>query len=317
MEEWGDYDDEEEATRPVWKRPVLWVAAVAVLAAIAGIAYVALNKDDSTPNQPVTLASTPTTDGANVSTPATTAARATTTAGSAGSSTSAASTTIAESTTEESSTAAPTTVADTVPATTAAAPDTTVAAAPLAAPTYSTLPDGSPAPIIAVFSEQDITLTGSVPDQASKDKLQALAIANSKFPVPVKNLLTIDPTVPIGIGVRVVELTSARFAPNSAKIEGLHALELDRIVSVMNALPNVTALIIGHADQIGSDAQNFKISAERAAAVVTYIASKGISPSRLSSRAVGDTDLLTLNDDAASLALNRRTEIVFYGLLSS
>ena len=90
-----------------------------------------------------------------------------------------------------------------------------------------------------------------MPTQEAKDKLQALAIANSKFPVPVQNLLTIDPTVPIGIGVRVVELTSARFEPNSAKVQGFHALELDRIVSIMNALPNITAMIIGHADQIG------------------------------------------------------------------
>jgi outer membrane protein OmpA-like peptidoglycan-associated protein len=142
-------------------------------------------------------------------------------------------------------------------------------------------------------------------------------IAYSKNPVPVNNLLTIDPTVPPNIGVRVVELTSARFEPNSAVVAGFHALELDRIVSVMGALPNISALVIGHADQIGSDAQNFKISAERATAVVNYVVSKGVAPSRLSSRAVGDTDLLTLNDDAASLALNRRTEIVFYGLLQS
>ena len=85
----------------------------------------------------------------------------------------------------------------------------------------------------------------------------------------------------------------------------------------MNALPNVTALVIGHADQIGSDAQNFKISADRAAAVVNYMVSKGVSPSRLASRAVGENDLLTLNDDAASLALNRRTEFVLYGLLGA
>ncbi|MFT3852350.1 MAG: OmpA family protein [Ilumatobacteraceae bacterium] len=156
-----------------------------------------------------------------------------------------------------------------------------------------------------------------VPSEDAKNKLQALSIANSKFPVPVTNLLTVDPSVPIGIGVRVVELTSSRFPANSSKVEGDHAHELDRIVSVMNALPNVTALIIGHADQIGSQATNFKLSADRAAAVVNYLVSKGISAERLSSRAVGDADLLTLNDDAASLALNRRTEIIFYGLLSS
>jgi hypothetical protein len=30
---------------------------------------------------------------------------------------------------------------------------------------------------------------------------------------------------------------------------------------------------------------------------------------------VGEADLLTLNNDDAALALNRRTEFVFYGLL--
>ena len=85
----------------------------------------------------------------------------------------------------------------------------------------------------------------------------------------------------------------------------------------MNALPNVTALVIGHSDQVGNSASNFKLSADRASAVVDYMVFNGISPERLSSRAVGDTDLLTLNDDAASLALNRRTEFVLYGLLSA
>jgi len=48
---------------------------------------------------------------------------------------------------------------------------------------------------------------------------------------------------------------------------------------------------------------------------VNYLASQGIDPSRLSSRAVGEADLLSINNDAASLALNRRTEFIFYGLL--
>ena len=83
----------------------------------------------------------------------------------------------------------------------------------------------------------------------------------------------------------------------------------------MNALPNVTALVIGHADQRGSELTNYEISEERADAVVDYIAGHGIEPSRLSSRAVGETDLLTLNNEPAALELNRRTEFVFYGLL--
>ena len=84
----------------------------------------------------------------------------------------------------------------------------------------------------------------------------------------------------------------------------------------MNALPNVTALVIGHADQIGTDAQNFKISAERAAAVVNYLVAKG-RPSCPAVVPGGRRHGPANNDDAASLALNRRTEFVIYGLLTS
>ena len=48
---------------------------------------------------------------------------------------------------------------------------------------------------------------------------------------------------------------------------------------------------------------------------MNYMVSQGIDPARLASRAVGENDLLTLNDDAAALALNKRTEFVLFGLL--
>ena len=57
------------------------------------------------------------------------------------------------------------------------------------------------------------------------------------------------------------------------------------------------------------------ISEDRADAVVNYLASQGVAPGRLASRAVGEADLLTLNNDDAALALNRRTEFVLFGLL--
>ena len=226
-------------------------------------------------------------------------------------------TTAAPSTTVASSTtAAPTTTAAST--TTRAprprpAPTTTAAPRPV---TYDTMPDGTPAPLVAVFDVSQITLTGAVPDQAAKDRAQALALANAKpGQGNIANFLTINPDVPRSIGVRVVELTSARFPEGSAEVRPAHALELDRVVSIMNALPKITALVIGHADQRGDEATNYALSEQRADSVVNYVASKGIPPSRLSSRAVGEADLLTLNNDDAALALNRRTELVFYGLL--
>ena len=146
------------------------------------------------------------------------------------------STTVA--TTGAAATVAPGPPASDTPATTTPAP---VAATPGEA-TYETLPDGTPAPVVALYDVSKITLTGAVPDQAAKDRLQILAIANAKpGQDTVENFLTINPSVPRHVGVRVVELTSVRFPEASAEVLPPHALELDRVVSIMNALPNVTA----------------------------------------------------------------------------
>jgi outer membrane protein OmpA-like peptidoglycan-associated protein len=180
---------------------------------------------------------------------------------------------------------------------------------------YPTLPDGSPEPVLAIFDTNTITLSGAVPSEAAKERLAALAIANSKTPAELLDLMTINPAVPINVGVRVLELTSTRFPEGSAEIRPEHAAEFDRVANVLNALPNVTVLVVGHADQRGDEERNYRLSEERAQAVVNYLVSKGIAASRLSSRAVGESDLLSIADDDAALALNRRTEFVFYGLL--
>ena len=83
----------------------------------------------------------------------------------------------------------------------------------------------------------------------------------------------------------------------------------------MNAFPNLTVVVVGHADQRGSDATNLVLAQRRADAVVAYLTSLGIEGSRLSARSVGEADLLTVDDDEASLALNRRTEFIIFGLL--
>lgn len=59
----------------------------------------------------------------------------------------------------------------------------------------------------------------------------------------------------------------------------------------MTALPHTTVVVVSLADQRGVDA------------------------SRLSFRAVGEADLLSLNNDEASLALNRLTEFIISGAL--
>jgi outer membrane protein OmpA-like peptidoglycan-associated protein len=181
---------------------------------------------------------------------------------------------------------------------------------------YPTSPDGTPLPLVVIFDVEAITISGQVPSEAARARLSALAKANSQFPdAEVIDNMVVNPAVPISVGARVIELNSARFPEGSAEILPEHALELDRVVAVMKALPNISVVVVGHADQRGDDARNFAISDERARAVVNYLRYLGISPTRLSSRAAGESDLLSIGDDDAALALNRRTEFIFYGLL--
>jgi outer membrane protein OmpA-like peptidoglycan-associated protein len=224
-------------------------------------------------------------------------------------------TTTAQGPTAADATALPTTSTTTSVPVVGRGPGTAAAPTGSAGAPPATLPDGSAAPVVAIFDVDTITLAGAVPDQAAADRLTALAVANSKTPAAVINLLTIDSAVPDGVGIRVVELNSSRFPAGSADVLPAHGAELDRMAAVMNALPNVTVLVIGPADQVGSEQNNFALSEQRARAVVHYLVDQGIDASRLSSRAVGESDLLSVDDDATSLALNRRTEFVVYGAL--
>jgi outer membrane protein OmpA-like peptidoglycan-associated protein len=321
------YDDEEGGGRSTGRIAL----ALAVVAAVGLIGWFVVlprvNDDDGNTVTPLDAAATsvaagPTTTESGDAPPTTASEPAGSAAGTVAPTTDAGPPPTATSTTTTTTTApvavAPTTAA---PTTTAARATTTTVrqrSRPRnrAAPSYPTLPDGSPVPVVAIFDVETITLSGTVPSRKAKRRLETLAIANSKFPdASVVSFLAINPDVPLNVGVRVVELTSARFPPASDEIRPEHALEFDRVVTVMSALPNVTALVIGHADQRGDPESNFAISEARARAVVSYLIGKGLAAGRLSSRAVGEADLISLNSDEAALALNRRTEFVFYGLL--
>ena len=69
--------------------------------------------------------------------------------------------------------------------------------------------------------------------------------------------------------------------------------------------------IEGHTDNVGAAAYNQKLSEQRAAAVLQFLAGQGISPSRMSAEGFGDTQPLASNADEAGRAKNRRVVIRF------
>lgn len=183
--------------------------------------------------------------------------------------------------------------------------------------TYPTRLDGSPEWVTVIYDADSITLKGVVPDDAAKERLQALAVANGRpeQQATVNNQVTLNPAMPREVGIRVVELTSTRFPPGSDEILMPHAAEINRVVNAMGTLPNTTVLVIGHADQQGDEVVNYVLSRDRANAVQAYLISQGIAPERVMATAVGEEELLSLDDDEAALALNRRTEFVLFNLL--
>lgn len=197
-------------------------------------------------------------------------------------------------------------------------PSNTPATSPSVAPgtPYVMQPDGSPQPVVAIFDTSTITLTGELPSQDAVTKLEAFAVANTQTPARIINNLIINPGVPLNVGVRLIELNWARFPSGSATILADQAAELSRVVRLLNASPHVSVLVVGHADQIGTENLNYPLSVDRAQAVVNYLIFSGISAARISSRGVGSSDLLTAAGDDVALALNRRTEFIFSGLLA-
>jgi outer membrane protein OmpA-like peptidoglycan-associated protein len=213
--------------------------------------------------------------------------------------------------------AAPTTAPPTAAPATTAAPTTTAAATAAPQSAASTvLPGGSPPPVLIVFDGDAITVSGAVRSAAAASRLSTLAEAYSKTPnARIVNNLVVDPHTPDTVGVRVIEMNAERFPTGVNTVSPEYALGLSRVVAVMKATPTLSVLVVGHADQRGASNQNLALSQARASAVLEYLVSQGIGPDRLSARGVGDQDLLTQQSDAAGLALNRRTEFVFFGLL--
>jgi outer membrane protein OmpA-like peptidoglycan-associated protein len=84
---------------------------------------------------------------------------------------------------------------------------------------------------------------------------------------------------------------------------------LQSIANIMKEYPNTTFHIEGHTDSRGSDAYNMKLSKERAASVMNYLTTIGMTANRLTSEGYGEARPVATNNTAAGRQQNRRVEI--------
>jgi outer membrane protein OmpA-like peptidoglycan-associated protein len=116
------------------------------------------------------------------------------------------------------------------------------------------------------------------------------------------------PLEPIEANAKVI-LKNVFFDTKKTELKPESISELDNVVRLMNENPNMKILISGFTDNVGTPADNLKLSNGRALSVVNYLVAKGVKKDRLSYKGFGETNPIAANDTEDGRAMNRRTEL--------
>lgn len=90
----------------------------------------------------------------------------------------------------------------------------------------------------------------------------------------------------------VIRIENIYYDYNKSDIRPDAAIELDKVVALLNKYPTMKIELRSHTDARGKDEYNLKLSDSRAKSAVKYIESKGIAASRLVAKGYGEKELL-------------------------
>lgn len=163
-----------------------------------------------------------------------------------------------------------------------------------------------------------------------------ISVEKEKFDTATKSFKTSDianyvNTVPMGIkkrskliveedGVLKIKIGLIYFDLDKSYIRNDAAVELNKIVFLMQEYPNMVIKIESHTDSRANDAYNEALSDRRAKATRDYIVSQGIASERISSAiGYGEKQLVNNCDNATQCSdakhdLNRRSEFIILKL---
>lgn len=113
----------------------------------------------------------------------------------------------------------------------------------------------------------------------------------------------------VGEGIKLVLNENAvRFDTNKSSLTAAAKANLDKLIPVFQEYADTNITIFGYTDSTGSADYNLKLSGERAAAVKSYLASKGLVASRFSVTGLGIVDPIADNATPEGRSKNRRVE---------
>ena len=142
----------------------------------------------------------------------------------------------------------------------------------------------------------------SLSEQASLDKPYQLQI--ELYPIPKET------TAALPEKAKPIILKNVFFESGSADLKSTSIAELTRLKELLEEHPTLNIQINGHTDNVGSDADNLKLSNDRAKAVQDYLIQNGIAANRLRYKGYGEDQPIDTNDTEDGRRNNRRTEFV-------
>ncbi|AFM03496.1 outer membrane protein/peptidoglycan-associated (lipo)protein [Bernardetia litoralis DSM 6794] len=106
-----------------------------------------------------------------------------------------------------------------------------------------------------------------------------------------------------------LNLHNVQFKQGTSKLLPKAYPDLEQLLAILKKYPKMKISLAGHTDNIGLHTVNLRLSGERVRTVQNYLVSKGISRSRIQTRAHGGKYPIASNTDEATRKLNRRVEI--------
>ena len=118
---------------------------------------------------------------------------------------------------------------------------------------------------------------------------------------------------PVAVSEKMSFAAEALFDFDKAIVKPEGKRALDELLSKLEGMNTDVMVTVGHADAIGTDDYNQKLSLRRAEAVKAYLVSKGIEQSRVYTEGKGESQPVADNSTSAGRAKNRRVTVEVVG----
>ncbi|MEN9639733.1 MAG: hypothetical protein RLZZ262_1602 [Bacteroidota bacterium] len=162
--------------------------------------------------------------------------------------------------------------------------------------------DGKFAAVVRIERNENVTLNVKGQDLAFNSRI----IATKDAPKPA--VAKLEVTAPVKAANKAFVINDINYKTASATLEESSKLILSDFATYLKENPSMQVEIRGHTDNVGDEAKNKSLSAERAYEVLNFLVSAGVNAKQLTYQGFGEEKPIADNATDEGRAKNRRTE---------